>query len=67
MRDDADTNLVMSPEPVETSFEANVVASRDLIQPLELIDFQNPELVGLTCPELLTRFTPNATSAIFEV
>lgn len=60
-------SLVMSPEPVEESFEASVVASRDQILPLALIDFQSAELADLTCPELLARFTPNVTNAIFEV
>ncbi|CAN0167973.1 unnamed protein product [Ectocarpus fasciculatus] len=64
--DDASTSLVMSPEPVDESFDASVVASRDQILPLALIDFENPELVDLTCPELLALFTPNATNAIFE-
>lgn len=67
MRDDADTDLVMSPEPVEQSFGASVVASRDVILPLALIDFEIPELVDLTCAELLGRFTPDPTNAIFEV
>ena len=57
----------MSPEPVDSSFEATVVASRDLIQPLALIDFESPELVDLPCPELLARFTPNGTNPILEV
>lgn len=65
--DDADTNLVMSPEPVNESLEASVVASRDQIQPLALIDFENPDLVDLTCPELLARFTSNAANTILEV
>ena len=60
-------SLVMSPEPVEESFEASVVASRGQILPLALIDFQSAELADLTCPELLARFTPNVTNAIFEV
>lgn len=41
--------------------------SRDLIQPLALIDFESPELVDLPCPELLARFTPNATNSTLEV
>lgn len=45
----------MSLEPVEESFEASVVASRDQILPLALIDFQIAELADLTCPELLAR------------
>lgn len=67
VRNDADTNLVISPEPVDQTFEASVVASRDQILPLALIDFEIPELVDLTCQELLARFTPNAANAIFEV
>lgn len=67
VRNDTDTNLVMSPEPVDASLGASVVASRDQILPLALIDFDHPELVDLTCAELLERFTPNAANAIFEV
>ena len=65
---DSTTDLVLSPEPVEESFEASVVASRGQILPLALIDFQNAELVDLTCAELLARFTtPNTTNPIAEV
>jgi len=67
VRNDSSTNVAMSPEPLEESFEASVVASRDQILPLALVDFQNPELADLTCAELLARFAPNATNAIFEV
>jgi len=67
VRNDSSTKTVMSPVPVEKSFEASVVASRDQILPLALVDFQNPALVDLTCAELLARFTPNTTDAIFEV
>lgn len=58
----------MSPEPVEESFEASVVASRGQILRLALIDFQNAELKDLPCAELLARFTtPNTPNAISEV
>lgn len=70
VRDDVDAGLIMSPEPLEQSFEATVVASRDQILPPELVDFQSPELADLTCSELLARFAPSAnagTNAIFEV
>ena len=67
MSDDPETNLVVSPEPLDQTFEASVVASRDQILPLALINFEIPELVDLTCQELLARFTPDATNAIFEV
>ena len=65
---DSSTDLVLSPELVEESFEASVVASRGQILPLALIDFQNAELVDLPCAELLARvITPDTTNAIAEV
>lgn len=67
LSDDPDTNLTLSTEPVDESVEASVVASRDQIMPLELVDFEHPELAGLACEELLARFIPDQTDAILEV
>lgn len=67
LREDPANILTLSTEPVDASFEASVVASRDQILSLELVDFENPELAGLTCQELLARFILDPTNAIFEV
>lgn len=67
VRDDPGTNLTMSPEPVEESLKASIVGSSDQILPPALIDFQNAELVDLTCEDLLARLTPSGSDAIYEV
>lgn len=65
--DNPDADLTLSTEPVDESIGANVVASRGEILPLELVDFEHPELASLTCEELLARFIPDPTDAILEV
>lgn len=67
LRDDPAVNLTLSTEPVDESIEASLVASRDQILPLEMVDFEHPDLAGLTCEELLARFIPDQEDATLEV
>lgn len=67
VRDDLEANFAVSVGPLSESIEAGVVASRDQVLPVELVDFEHPELAGLTCEELLARFIPEPVDAILEV
>lgn len=67
VHEDPAVNLTLSTAPVDESIEASLVASRDQILPLELVDFEHPDLVGLTCQELFEHFVPNATDGMQEV
>lgn len=65
--DEPDTTLTMSPEAVEQSIESYVVASADLILYPQLVDYQNPVLMDLSCEDLLARFAPVASNPTWQV
>eukprot|EP00752_Nemacystus_decipiens_P006177 g5574.t1 len=65
--DPAAKDVTLSPEPVSELINASVVANREALMPLELVDFEHPDLASLTCEDLLTRFVANPADALLEV